>query len=318
MSLMDILSKSANFLSTSEVFKDDQGTIQVPDPVYALAVQKSSTARPLVAVGSFRQGKNDNYTLVDNVKYEQRHPPSKIAWYDTKVFGATSTSLRIWKVGDSSKPTLKLANTKLSPMTSFEFSIGKAATGHVNSTVSIWDMEKGKLDVQMIAHDKAVLDLKYKDQNHILTVSDDGSLRMFDLRDLDHSTIVYEKSDAPLIRVAYDSSDPNRVTVLPANSSGIISLDIRKISQTQSAPIVTKHATDSNACINSIVHVNFNVLCALSDGTCTVIRPDGTEQIVPQPMQYRSGGIVNIDVTEAHIYTAHDTNVSLINNSYCR
>lgn len=308
-----LLSASDENSASNQIFED---SIQNQDLVYALSVSSASN-RPRVAVGSFRKASNDNYVVVDNIKYEQRHPASKIAWLDEKVFGVSSTSLRIWRTGDS-KPTMKLVNSKSSPMTSFEFSPtpAKAATAHVNATISLWDIEKGKMEVQMIAHDKSVLDLKYKDTNQILSVSEDGSLRLFDLRDLEHSTIVYENAGQPIIRLAHEA-DSACVTVLPADSNEVIALDIRRIGQNQTSPPATTtfHTPNKDTCVNALSVVNGRTIVGLSDGTCTIFYDSENASILPQPTQYVKGGIVNIATSNNTIYAAHDQCVSLIKYS---
>lgn len=42
------------------------------------------------------------------------------------------------------------------------------------------------------------------------SAGEDGSVRHFDLRDLEHSTIIYESEDqSPLLRVAWNKIDSN-------------------------------------------------------------------------------------------------------------
>ena len=44
----------------------------------------------------------------------------------------------------------------------------------------------------------------------IVFVGADGSVRMFDLRHLEHSTIIYEDAaHQPLLRLAWNKQDPN-------------------------------------------------------------------------------------------------------------
>ncbi len=48
----------------------------------------------------------------------------------------------------------------------------------------------------MIAHDKAVYDISFSlDETIFSTVGEDGSVRIFDTRELSNSTIVYETPD---------------------------------------------------------------------------------------------------------------------------
>jgi len=64
-------------------------------------------------------------------------------------------------------------------------------------------------------------------------VGADGSVRMFDLRSLEHSTIIYESTDSqgntpvPLIRLAWNKQDPNYLATITMDSSKVVILDIR-------------------------------------------------------------------------------------------
>ena len=65
------------------------------------------------------------------------------------------------------------------------------------------------------------------------SVGADGSVRMFDLRSLEHSTIIYESNDGqggspvPLIRLAWNKQDPNYLATITMDSSKVVILDIR-------------------------------------------------------------------------------------------
>jgi WD repeat-containing protein 68 len=71
------------------------------------------------------------------------------------------------------------------------------------------------------------------------SVGGDGSVRMFDLRSLEHSTIIYEtpvkspanastnSENAPLLRLAWNKQDANYIATFQADSARILILDIR-------------------------------------------------------------------------------------------
>ncbi len=87
---------------------------------------------------------------------------------------------------------------------------------------------------QLIAHDKEVYDLAFAAGVHVFaSVGADGSVRMFDLRSLEHSTIIYESADGqggspvPLIRLAWNKQDPNYLATITSDSSTVVILDIR-------------------------------------------------------------------------------------------
>ena len=66
-------------------------------------------------------------------------------------------------------------------------------TSSIDTTCTIWDIEKGAVKTQLIAHDKEVYDICFANGvDMFASCGADGSVRHFDLRDLEHSTIIYE------------------------------------------------------------------------------------------------------------------------------
>lgn len=79
------------------------------------------------------------------------------------------------------------------------------------------------------------------------SAGEDGSVRHFDLRDLEHSTIIYESEDqSPLLRVAWNKVDPNYLATIMMDSNYVIILDIR----VPMLPIATLNG--HKMCVNSI------------------------------------------------------------------
>jgi len=72
---------------------------------------------------------------------------------------------------------------------------------------------------QLIAHDKEVYDIGFASANVFASVGADGSVRLFDLRSLDHSTITYETPDTPLLRLAWNKQDTNYLATIAMDSS---------------------------------------------------------------------------------------------------
>lgn len=102
-------------------------------------------------------------------------------------------------------------------------------TCSIDTTCTMWDVVKGVPKTQLIAHDKEVYDIAFACGKDVFgTVGADGSLRMFDLRALEHSTILYESpSLSPLLRIAWNKQDPNYLATILTDSSKAIILDIR-------------------------------------------------------------------------------------------
>lgn len=79
------------------------------------------------------------------------------------------------------------------------------------------------------------------------SVGADGSVRMFDLRHLEHSTIIYEDpSHHPLLRLAWNKQDPNYLTTISMDSIEIIILDVR----VPCAPVA--RLNNHRACVNGL------------------------------------------------------------------
>lgn len=82
----------------------------------------------------------------------------------------------------------------------------------------------------MIAHDKEVYDVAFnpKSADIFASVGAEGSIRLFDTRSLDHSTILYETGDAqPLLRLAWNPLDNNYVACFGVDSQQIVIVDVR-------------------------------------------------------------------------------------------
>ncbi|KAK4047636.1 hypothetical protein OIV83_005294 [Microbotryomycetes sp. JL201] len=166
-----------------------------------------------------------------------------------------------------------LANSKAefsAPLTSFSWSALEPThivTSSIDTTCTVWDISNGTPVTQLIAHDREVYDVAWSpaSKDIFASVGADGSVRMFDLRSLEHSTILYEatapapasngattggtstkdngvtptspnpsnKSGAPasppspLLRLAFSPHAPSYVSVCHADSSDVQILDIR-------------------------------------------------------------------------------------------
>ncbi|VDP89173.1 unnamed protein product [Echinostoma caproni] len=90
----------------------------------------------------------------------------------------------------------------------------------------------GRVESQLIAHDKEVYDIAFSragsGRDMFASVGADGSVRMFDIRNLKHSTIIYEDlNHAPLLRLAWNKQDTNYLATFAVDSVEVIILDLR-------------------------------------------------------------------------------------------
>lgn len=114
-------------------------------------------------------------------------------------------------------------------------------------------METQQAKTQLIAHDKEVYDFAFavRGVDVFASVGADGSVRLFDLRSLEHSTIIYESQDmTPLLRLRWNRVDPNYLATVMMDSSKVIILDIR----VPSLPVATleHRATSAPGNVNAV------------------------------------------------------------------
>jgi WD repeat-containing protein 68 len=129
-------------------------------------------------------------------------------------------------------------------------------TSSIDTTCTIWDIPTLTAKTQLIAHDKEVYDVRFCANSVDVFVScgADGSVRMFDLRSLEHSTIIYEPSEKneklmspgnsspsnphqpsiwppPLLRIATSPHDTHLLATFSQDSNIIRILDVRQPGQ---------------------------------------------------------------------------------------
>ncbi|KAF2223720.1 WD40-repeat-containing domain protein [Elsinoe ampelina] len=160
-------------------------------------------------------------------------------------------------------PLALLSNSKTpehtAPLTSLDWntlSPKLIITSSIDTTCTIWDIPTLTAKTQLIAHDKEVYDVRFCAGSVDVFVScgADGSVRMFDLRSLEHSTIIYEPSEKgekdkvaspvasspskqqqqtltpspPLLRLAASPHDSHLLATFAADSNLIRILDVRQ------------------------------------------------------------------------------------------
>ncbi|POV98385.1 hypothetical protein PSTT_14490, partial [Puccinia striiformis] len=155
-------------------------------------------------------------------------------------------------------PRSQMANSKAdysAPLTSFSWSQldpSLIVTSSIDTTCTVWDISSNSAITQLIAHDREVYDVCWSSASREIfaSVGADGSVRMFDLRSLDHSTILYEAQGgpfqaarngagstpispagsgaaAPLLRLKFNPVDPNYIAVCSAVGADVQLLDVR-------------------------------------------------------------------------------------------
>jgi len=240
--------------------------------VYAMNWSVRPDMKFRLAVGSFREDTNNKVQIIQlddehgqfmsrpELTFSHAYPPTKIMFVPDKdgtrrdLLATSGDTLRIWLVTpDGVKLDSLLTCNKhpgfVAPLTSFDWNEAEPrqlGTCSIDTTCTIWDVERGVVDTQLIAHDREVYDIAWGGVGVFATASADGSVRVFDLRDKAHSTIIYEASpDCPLLHLGWNKQDPRYMATLISNSSKVLLLDIRY----PSIPVteLTRHQRAVNA-----------------------------------------------------------------------
>ena len=226
--------------------------------IYALGFSWRECSDFRLAIGSLKEDlaneiriiKLNEYSDQDFValtNFDHQFPATKLLWIPHKsasnpdILATTSDYLRVWEVDSANnrvnlKSELKDASQQFcAPLTSFDWNQADPSVIGVcslDTTCTIWDIGKESIKAQLIAHDKEVFDIGFQDVNVFATVGADGSMRMFDLRSLEHSTILYEtnsnnEESKPLLRLEWNNQDSSYIATFEPDSKKIFILDIR-------------------------------------------------------------------------------------------
>eukprot|EP00578_Thalassiosira_sp_NH16_P008812 CAMPEP_0181105758 /NCGR_PEP_ID=MMETSP1071-20121207/16161_1 /TAXON_ID=35127 /ORGANISM="Thalassiosira sp., Strain NH16" /LENGTH=378 /DNA_ID=CAMNT_0023189103 /DNA_START=149 /DNA_END=1285 /DNA_ORIENTATION=- len=201
------------------------------------------------------------------------------------LLATTGDYLRLWSVSDDGKgegtlnhkrEALLINNNRnseyCSPLTSFdwnEYDPSMIVTSSIDTTCTIWDINTQIVKTQVIAHDKEVFDLAFSRGTDVFaSVGADGSVRLFDLRSLEHSTIIYEtKHLEPLLRLEWNKQDPNYLATFKVDSQSTIILDIRQ--PCTPVTVLGGHA----GCVNAVAwapHSSCHICTAADDSQALI------------------------------------------------
>jgi len=204
-------------------------------------------------------------------------PSTKLMWNpnlnNNNILASSSDIMRLYKYNSDLKKLdlhLKLNNKKskyCAPLTSFDWNRENSAilgTASIDTTCTIWDLNKSTIRTQLIAHDKEVYDIEFSpnEEHTFISTGADGSIRLFDLRSLDHSTILYETKDhSPISKISWNLLNHYAISCLVQDKSNINVIDTRVAMQ----PIVDLNS--HTGVINSMAwapHSDVHI-CTVSD-----------------------------------------------------
>lgn len=197
-----------------------------------------------MAVGGYSDQGPTHVSILDaenNVRstVAAEFPITGVDW-SHHLIGTTSERLRIydenlvelWAIASSSSP----GPPPLTALHWCQTAPQCVLTSSVDTTCTLWDLtlQKPSAHTRLIAHDAEVLDVKFLTGSSTLfgSCSTDGSFRLFDLRNLNQSTIAYEPLPAektPLLRMGISTSNPNYVSLVQGHSSQVVIVDLRNV-----------------------------------------------------------------------------------------
>lgn len=286
-------------------------TYQAPWVIFGLGwSQRSEEQKKFrLALGSFIEEYTNKVQLVQrNVEqgtlerigeFDHPYPATKIMWSPesdaaTDLLATTGDYLRIWNVNSETPDGVELKsllnnNQKseyCAPLTSFDWNETEPTmigTSSIDTTCTIWDLETQQAKTQLIAHDKEVYDIAFAQGKNIFgSVGADGSVRLFDLRSLEHSTIIYESEQfQPLLRLAWNQQDPNYLATILTDSPRTVILDIR----VPSIPVAELGA--HTACVNAIAwapHSSCHICTSSDDCQALIWDISGMPKPITDPL----------------------------------
>jgi WD repeat-containing protein 68 len=192
--------------------------------------------------------------------FDHKYPTTKVMWIPDKrgtypdLLATSGDYLRVWLPGvGREEPRLECildnskASTYCAPITSFDWNEvdpNMLGTASIDTTCTVWGLETGQVlgrtmavtghvRTQLVAHEKEVYDIAFSrladGKSIFATVGGDGSLRVFDLRNLEQSTIIYDVpgSGGPLLRLDWNKQDPNYVATVADGAAEVLVLDVR-------------------------------------------------------------------------------------------
>ena len=179
--------------------------------------------------------------LISQVKCE--FPVSSILFspheQNKNLLISTSDKLSVYSY-EEEKLNLKIAFIRetenyTGPLTSCDWSRANNAiigVSSVDRTCSIWDLNKSVEKYMIIAHDKAVYDISLgPDEFIFMSTGADGSVRLFDSRQANSSSIIFEtRNESAMTRLKWNLVNPNFILTVIVDKNEIYILDQRKLS----------------------------------------------------------------------------------------
>ena len=214
--------------------------------LYGIAFQNGNS--PRLAISSLEKRIDNKIEILDLIDNDLKkvceqkigYPSTKVLWGPNKnkssLLASSSDFVQIYEYNEEKRALnlqAKLTNLKskyCGALTSFDWNVVNDSilgTASIDNTCTIWDLNKQSIKTQLIAHDKEVLDIQFGyEENIFISGGADGSVRLFDLRMLDHSTIIYETKGV-INKIAWNLQTPNLIAALSLENCVVYIFDSR-------------------------------------------------------------------------------------------
>ena len=219
--------------------------------VSSLNIDKNNT----ISILSFQQDEEDEETIESNANSITENSPIKLKSQvkcdfpvssilfspheeNKNLLISTSDVLSIYSYQEGQLNAevnfKKKTKDYYGPLTSCDWSkANKAIIGFssVDKTCTIYDLNINKEKYMIIAHDKEVYDISLgPDEFIFMTTGADGTVRLFDSRQTNSCSIIFETYDeSPLTRLKWNLINPNFILTILADNNAIYILDQRKL-----------------------------------------------------------------------------------------
>ena len=188
------------------------------------------------------------FAVVDDVSLTSQI--SKLMWVPDfsgrcpNILATASDCLRIWNCDGKVKLESSLLHDPSGGPASYLNSLDWnfvdpkiIGTASKDKTCIIWDIERRTPLKQIQAHNQEVNDFAFAENPNIFsTVGSDCSVRVFDLRNLEECSVIYQnKQMNPYKKVSWNKIDPDTLAVVSSHSPEVELFDVRM----PGSPLVT-------------------------------------------------------------------------------
>ncbi|OHT12512.1 DDB1- and CUL4-associated factor 7 like protein [Tritrichomonas foetus] len=221
-------------------------TIPLPWHPFALACSSSFSKESRLAISSFEETNNNFikiYRIVGPSFISEStldftlpqtccrfSPAGRPDSSDLLISGGDN--IRVWQTEINGSKLLNDIEVHIGePITCLDWSLYEESlvlAGSTDATATAVDLTSGQTVARIIAHDHPIHDISFCGaSSNFITAGFDGSLRFFDLRDL-QSSFIYYQTAMPLMRASVSPLESYKMATFSKNSNFVTIIDARR------------------------------------------------------------------------------------------